>query len=182
MYTCIAFLDPTIDPSTLCPWCDDVLPPEPSAHLQALIRSVREHSYNDPRPTNPLGLYAVSSRFVVVCQRHAFEQTQVPLAEQNGWPREINWDAVGERVIHQEQVLRQIIDDVDETWLVGQDDDSEDLDTADDMVEDEEMRIRRPRKGSIFWKDVSKRFKALGRNRANAVQSRFATFSETQPG
>lgn len=130
-----------------------------------------------------MGLLAPLAVFGAVCQQHEFERNQVPLAEQHGWPRTINWDDLEERVIQQKGKLERIIHDVDEEWSSEagnhglnepQDEDTED--------EDELLQQERPRKGSIFWKDVLKRISAAGLNGTSGVRSQLANFSKVQPG
>ncbi|CAL1715163.1 unnamed protein product [Somion occarium] len=178
------FMDPNMDHSTLCPWCDEPLPPVPSPHLKSLIRAARQRSFRDARPTNPLGLRAPLPVFVAVCQRHTFERVQIPLAQQRGWPMSIQWEDVGHRVRQLAGTLRKIVDDVDEDWLPGHvTGPSEGEDNEDDAeLEDEELQGERPRKGSLFWRDVIRNVKTKGSRQAAGVRNQFSNFSKTQPG
>ncbi|KAK7687762.1 hypothetical protein QCA50_008981 [Cerrena zonata] len=176
----LRFLNPDVDHSTLCPWCDEVLPPTPSPHLQNLINSARKRSYHDPRPTNPLGLRAPLTVFIAVCQRHTFERVHIPLAQRNGWPMSIQWEELGHRILQLKRVLKRIVDDVDEEWLPGhvRSEDEEEV----KVEEDEEVQQQRPRKGSTFWKDVIKSVKSHGSRQAIGVRNQFSNFTKTQPG
>ena len=115
----VDFLNRGVDHSTLCPWCDELLPPVPSPHLQKLIDDARKRSFRDSRPSNTYGLRAQLTVFSTVCQRHTFERVHVPLAEKNGWPMKIKWDELSDRVTALKEVLKRIVDDVDEEWLPG---------------------------------------------------------------
>lgn len=173
------FMNPDMDYSTLCPWCDELLPPVPSPHLQSLIDTARKRSYRDSRPTNPLGLRAPLTVFVAVCQRHTFERVHVPQAQQNGWPMSIQWEELGNRVVRLKGALKRIVDDVDEEWLPGHTR-SEDENEVD--VDEDEVQQTRPRKGSTFWKDVIRNVKSHGSRQTMGVRNQFSNFAKTQPG
>ncbi|KAF7796825.1 hypothetical protein EIP86_008009 [Pleurotus ostreatoroseus] len=179
------FLNPNVDPATLCPWCDEPLPPVPSPHLQKLIAAARTHSAPDGRPTNPLGLYAAPTVFINVCQRHRFESVQVPLAKKRGWPTQIDWAGLGRRVCAMRDALSAILKDVDEAFIPGRergDDDDEEEDEDKDAVDDVELLKTRPRMGSAFWKEVVKGVKKKGSRQAAGVRGQMTSFSKTQPG
>lgn len=185
------FFDPNIDPSTLCPWCDDPLPAAPSPLLLSLIATVRRKSSRDPRPTNPEGLWASPTVYAQVCARHAFEDEHIPMAEANGWPTRIQWSELGARIARRKEQLQAIIDDLDEDFLPGRqkleerlpEDDVTDNDSAgDEDHEDEELQKARPRKGSVFWKEVVKNVRKEGSKKASGVRGQFSSFEKTQPG
>lgn len=87
-----------MDPSTLCPYCDESFPSDPSPLLKSMLRRVRSMSYSDPRPCNPLGLKAPLAAFVALCQRHGFESHLLPKAKANGWPIRIDFAALPRRL------------------------------------------------------------------------------------
>lgn len=169
------FLDPNVDPHTLCPWCDEVLPPVPTPYLLNLITMARASSYSDPRITNPLGLCGPPTAFVGVCQRHRFESHQIPKAKRKGWPMQVEWDDVPKRVKALFRRLREIVDDVDEEFLPG----STRRETSD---EDTRRCESRPRLKSIFWKDLTNDVKKQGSRKIAGVKGQFHTFNRTQPG
>ncbi|KAJ3555497.1 hypothetical protein NM688_g2547 [Phlebia brevispora] len=177
----LLFLNPDIDPATLCPWCDERLPPSPSPHLKSLIAAARKHSSSDGRPTNPLGMYAAPAVFVSVCQRHRFESVQIPLAKKRGWPTHIDWTGLGGRVRRLRNKLQRIVDDVDEDCLQRQAEDDEEGDEKD-AADDLELLETCPRKGSAFWKEVIKAFRKKGGRQASSVRGQMTSFSKTQPG
>ncbi|KAH8104043.1 RTC4-like domain-containing protein, partial [Cristinia sonorae] len=182
------FFDPRVDPSTLCPWCDEPLPKAPSPWLITLIASVRQKSISDPRPTNPQGVWASPTVYAHVCARHAFEDQHIPMAEAKGWPTRIQWSEVGNRIVAMKERLQAIIDDVDEEFIPGRQKVGEeanrteaDKPVADDW-EDEELQQARPRKGSVFWRDVVKNVRQQGSKQASGVRGQFSSFEKTQPG
>ncbi|CCM02591.1 uncharacterized protein FIBRA_04694 [Fibroporia radiculosa] len=170
--------DPSIDPQTLCPWCDERLPPAPTPYLSSLITAAREVSSPDLRPTNPLGLCAPLGSFIGVCQRHRFESHQIPRAQRRGWPMQIDWDRVGARVEALMPQLRGIIDDVDEDFSLGSLED----DIDEDEGEDNGMWVARPRKSSIFWRDIIKNVRKKGSRQTTSIAGQFANFNKIQPG
>ena len=109
-------IDPSVDPTTLCPWCDEPLPPEPTPHLRALIAAAKRVSRPEDRQANPLGLRAPLAAFVGVCQRHRFERVWIPRARRKGWPTKIAWDKVAGRISRMKSDLKAIVDDVDEDF------------------------------------------------------------------
>ncbi|THH29525.1 hypothetical protein EUX98_g4671 [Antrodiella citrinella] len=181
------FFDPRIDPSTLCPWCDEPLPAAPSPFLTTLIAAVRRKSHRDPRPTNPQGLWTTPTVYAHVCARHAFEEEHIPMAECNGWPTCIQWSELADRIVALKSQLQAIIDDVDEDFLSSDKQQEEKADAVgeppvDDDYEDEELQKVRPRKGSVFWRDVVKNVKEQGSKQASGVRGQFSNFDKTQPG
>lgn len=163
------FLDPSIDPSTLCPYCDDPLPATPTPHLLALLASTRAKSYKDPRPTNPTGLKAPLSTFITVCQRHRFESVRLPEAERRGWPQVIRFEDVRGRVEAMRERLEAIILDGAESGGVSEEEESE-------------GRVRGPRGMSVFWVEMMKEVKKKGSRAVVGVSGQFASFEKTQPG
>ncbi|RPD76360.1 hypothetical protein L226DRAFT_426183, partial [Lentinus tigrinus ALCF2SS1-7] len=161
------FLDPSVDPKTLCPWCDERLPDEPTPHLRALISATKRVSRPEDRLTNPLGLRAPPAAFVGVCQRHRFERDWIPRARQKGWPTKIAWDRLADRVIRLEATLQAIVEDVDE-------------DFAPSMTHG--SCSRRLRKENEFWQEVVKNVRKQGSRQATGVRGQFLHFNKTQPG
>ncbi|KAI9067967.1 hypothetical protein FKP32DRAFT_1538104, partial [Trametes sanguinea] len=163
------FLDPSVDPATLCPWCDEPLPPNPTPYLTSLIEGARQRSYPDDRPTNPLGLRAAPMVFVGVCQRHRFERVWIPRARRRGWPTSINWGRLRGRIERLKGKLKAIIDDIDEDFVP----------TA---TKERELPHRRPRKENEFWQDVVKNVRQQGSRQTTGVRGQFLHFNKTQPG
>jgi hypothetical protein len=179
-------ISPSTDPRTLCPYCDSPLPPSPTSLLTRLLAATAKKSSKDPRPTNPLGRKAPFTVFIAVCQRHRFESEILPEAEQKGWPKEIEWTELGERVSRMKSRLKALIDDAGEPLPDG-DDDNED---EDGLFTDEEERIGREmkkrergsRSNCVFWKEVMAEVKKKGSRAVAGVRGQFASFEKTQPG
>ncbi|KAF8518974.1 RTC4-like domain-containing protein, partial [Hysterangium stoloniferum] len=98
-----------VDPSTLCPYCDEPWPSSPSPTLLALLDVSKRKSYKEPRPGNPLGLTAPFSIFVEICQRHRFEMTHLPLALQRGWPTHLDFPSLPKRILGFKKALARLI-------------------------------------------------------------------------
>ncbi|KAL4066174.1 RTC4-like domain-containing protein [Scleroderma citrinum] len=144
------------DPSTLCPYCDEQLPPHPTPFLQSLMSKARRKSYPDPRPRNSCGLRAPLAIYISVCQRHRFELLQLPIALERGWPQVINFQNVPKRVMRMKVELEAII-------------------LARDDCGDVNGR-------SVFWREVKKEVKDQGSRTVVGVKGQFASFEKTQPG
>ncbi|TFY83640.1 hypothetical protein EWM64_g369 [Hericium alpestre] len=147
------FMDPTVDPSTLCPYCDEPLPPSPTPHLRSLLATAKSKSYREPRPGNPLGLKAPMRTFIAICQRHQFEAREMPKAKKRGWPTSIDFVQVKRRVEDSGSRLRG-------------------------LVEGEGGY----REESVFWNQVIKEMQALGSRAAVGVKGQLESFEKTQPG
>ncbi|KAI0832012.1 RTC4-like domain-containing protein [Trametes gibbosa] len=166
------FLDPSVDPKTLCPWCDERLPSNPTPHLVSLMDVARRRSYADDRPTNPLGLRAPPAVFVSVCQRHRFERIWVPRARKRGWPTRIDWGRLSGRVGHLEGTLKTLVDDIDE-----------DLSTFALKLDIKgKGKGQHPRRTNEFWQEVVKNVREQGSRQATGVRGQFLHFNKTQPG
>lgn len=164
------FLDASVDPATLCPYCDEPLPVEPTSYLTSVLESTRRRSYPDARPSNPLGRKAPLATFIAVCQRHRFESVELPEARRKQWPTTIRFELVRERVESMKDRLEAIIHDVD----IIKDGDSDE--------EDEDETMKGPRKKSIFWQDIKKQVKKKGSRAVVGVNGQFASFEKSQPG
>jgi hypothetical protein len=175
-YVSSVFINRDVDPSTLCPWCDQPLPPVPSPYLQRLMAAARSRSSKDTRLSNPQGLYAPATVFVNVCYRHEFERHHLPFAQRKGWPIEIEWDRLTERIVDVKLHLQDIIDDVDENY------EHEDTEQHGDIEDDDFYLPFRPRKGSLFWIQVIRRAKKRGATGVSGIRAQMSNFSKLQPG
>jgi len=141
------------DPSSLCPFCDEKLPPNLSPLYRSLLEGARRKAYPDPRPTNPQGLKAQMGVYIGSCKRHRFEAHQIPEAIVKGWPTDIDFGKVRERV---ERLAGRL------TRLV--------LDEGN------------AREESIYWAAVMTEVRKLGSRAASGVKGQFESFEKTQPG
>ncbi|PPR01464.1 hypothetical protein CVT24_001868 [Panaeolus cyanescens] len=161
---------PTVDPKTLCPYCDTPLPSSPSPLLIRLLATVKKKSSRDPRPANPLGRTAPLGVFIVLCQRHQFESQILPEAELKGWPKSIDWSHLGSRIRRMKQHLQALINDSDASKT---DDDW-------DVVYSKSKKTVRSK--CIFWQEIVEDVKKKGSRSVTGVQGQFANFEKAQPG
>lgn len=92
------FLPTAVDPTSLCPFCDEPYPDDPSKVLQDMMTKARSRAYRDCRPSNTLGLKAELLYYFSMCRRHRFETGVLPKAKHYGWPTCINFDELPTRV------------------------------------------------------------------------------------
>ncbi|KAK7435191.1 mitogen activated protein kinase [Stygiomarasmius scandens] len=156
------------DPTKLCPFCDEPLPDNPSSLLTNLINKARLKARRDPRPRNPLGLIVAFAVRANACARHSWECKQLPLAEKEGWPTEIDWEKVHERIIDMQGDLESIL-----------------LDSVIcESVEykggsDEELHS--VRESSVFWTRAIKTIAENG-TLVGGVHGALANFDSVNPG
>ncbi|TFY72456.1 hypothetical protein EVG20_g543 [Dentipellis fragilis] len=105
-------IDSTVDPSTLCPYCDEPLPPSPTPHLQSLLAAAKRKSYPEPRPGNPRGLKAPLPTFITICQRHQFEALEMPKAKKRGWPTSIDFSKLRSRGREESMFWNHVVKEV----------------------------------------------------------------------
>ncbi|KAG1834349.1 RTC4-like domain-containing protein [Suillus subluteus] len=160
-------IDRVIDPSTVCPYCDEPLPSNPTPQLENLLATAKRKSYPDPRPRNSSGLKAPLGIYISACQRHRFETHSLPEAMEKGWPQSIDFKKVPKRVEGMKGALEAIITDTD----IHSDN--------EDSVEDD---ARGPRARSDFWREIKKQIKKQGSRTVTGVKGQFASFEKTQPG
>jgi hypothetical protein len=99
---------PSQDPNKLCPFCDDLLPDNPSEQLRGELKRLEAFSTLDPRHNNSQGLYAPIQMVIPFCQQHIYERTLLPEAIANQWPLTINFDDLPHRLQAKETMLRQL--------------------------------------------------------------------------
>ncbi|KAG2346796.1 hypothetical protein BDR05DRAFT_906368 [Suillus weaverae] len=160
-------IDRVINPSTVCPYCDEPLPRNPTPQLKNLLATAKQKSYPDPRPRNSRGLKAPLGIYISACQRHHFETHSLPEAVEKGWPQSINFKMVPKRIERMKGALEAIITDTDIY--------SDNEDSVDDDA-------RGPRARSDFWREIKKQIKKQGSRTVTGVKGQFASFEKTQPG
>ncbi|KAG2071637.1 hypothetical protein BDR04DRAFT_1193691, partial [Suillus decipiens] len=160
-------IDTVVDPSTICPYCDEPLPLSPTSQLKNLLATAKRKSYPDPRPRNSRGLKAPLGVYISACQRHHFETHSLPEAMEKGWPQSIDFKNVPKRVEKMKDALEAIIADTD---IYSDDEDSVEYDG------------RGPRARSDFWREIKKQIKKQGSRTVTSVKGQFTSFEKTQPG
>ncbi|KAG1739723.1 RTC4-like domain-containing protein [Suillus lakei] len=156
-----------VDPSTMCPYCDEPLPLNPTPQMENLLITAKQKSHADSRPGNPRGLKAPLGIYISVCQQHHFETHSLPEAIEKGWPKSIDFKKVPKRVESMKSTLEDIITDADRCC--------DDEDSADDST-------RGPRARSVFWRELKKEIKKQGCRAVTGVKGQIAMFEKTQPG
>jgi hypothetical protein len=162
-------LDPNVDPDSLCPFCDEPLPEEPTALFKKFLESVKKQATRDSRPTNPRGLKAPIGAFAELCQRHRFESKLLPLAKEKKWPVNIRWEDLEGRIRAMENDLTALV-------LDRSPEDDNDV----ELIREDE--VSGPRSRCTFWKEAVKDVKQRGANVVAGVRGQFETFEKTQPG
>ncbi|CAE6460786.1 unnamed protein product [Rhizoctonia solani] len=102
-----------VDAQSLCPFCDEPFPDNPSPDLVQLLEDLKKIAVLEPRLRNPQGLTAPLMTYINLCQMHRAESTYVEHGRRNRWPSVIDWDSVRERLKSSNVVraLRSIIND-----------------------------------------------------------------------
>ncbi|KAG1793098.1 RTC4-like domain-containing protein [Suillus plorans] len=156
-----------LDPSTVCPYCDEPLPRNPTPQLMNLLSAAKQKSYPDPRPRNSRGLKAPLGIYIAACQRHHFETHSLPEAMEKGWPQSIDFKKVPKRIERMRGALEAIISDCH----IHNDN--------EDSVDDD---AKGPRARSDFWREIKKQIKKQGSRTVTGVKGQFTSFEKTQPG
>jgi hypothetical protein len=141
-----------------------------------MLATTKKKSQRDPRPSNPLGLRAPLAAFIAACQRHRFESQILPEAERKGWPKTIEWNRVGARIIKMKGLLKALIEDP-----AADDESAQEQDPNDWDVMYASNKAKR-KAGSIFWMEIMEEVKQKGLRAVSGVRGQFATFEKAQPG
>ncbi|KAF8310080.1 hypothetical protein DL93DRAFT_1673578 [Clavulina sp. PMI_390] len=102
-------VDAQVDPRDLCPFCDEPLPPQPSARLQTLLTRARRSAKPHRRLNNPFGL-ATTVQTLGICTVHRMESTIIPQGIQRGWPTEIDFDKLPARLENLKARIAQVVE------------------------------------------------------------------------
>jgi len=103
----------------LCPFCDQPLPELPSGNLTAMLAALEKRTYKDPTADNPHHCTAPSIRvFAGFCARHRFETHEIPNAIASGWPMQVNFGALFDRVSRLYLHLMDVPKDGKNTFLL----------------------------------------------------------------
>jgi hypothetical protein len=168
---CLVFAS-GIDPKTLCPFCDQKLPDEPSSELQRLLKLAYSKSQPDRRSTNPIGRKTEVAYRAPACHRHSLESTQLPLAQSRGWPTSIDWDALPDRVKAMKAQLKEILEDPADCVPFA-------TEGEDEMGRPVPERIRGARMSCVFWtRMLADRKKGKKFERGPKISN----FDKVQPG
>lgn len=88
--------DERVDPSALCPFCDQPLPTDPSQRLVSLQQYLLERPHIESRYSarNPNAKYLPIVEIASFCQLHKVERTIIPEGIEKGYPMVIDWKAL----------------------------------------------------------------------------------------
>lgn len=156
----------------------------PTRYLLSLIALARQQSKSDPRPTNRLGLLARPEIFTNICHRHSFERVHIVEAKKRGWPLKIEWDAVADRIRALKPHLGRLVEDKDEEFadLAPHATSAAELEQDGELFDDDSILHKRPRKGSVFWRQTVRIIRRQGARRSVAIQGQIESFEKFQPG
>lgn len=100
---------PAVNPLSLCPFCDQQLPNNPSQLLLDMRAELEEKTWESLTLFNPLHREAARFQdFIIYCTRHMFESDLLPTAMTNGWPLHPNFGSIFDRVCWQYLSLASI--------------------------------------------------------------------------
>lgn len=109
----------SIDPTTLCAFCDRPLPAVQSEALCHLRERLHALSKPCPGPNNPLHRSAPISIYMTYCERHMAEQKLMPTALEEGWPLRPNFDTIFDRLAQSCIELRAVSESDTSLFLIG---------------------------------------------------------------
>jgi hypothetical protein len=97
---------------SLCPFCDEPWPEEPTSKLLALRATAVAHAVPSPRPRNSKGLSAANfALYAPLCAQHQNEMKTIPEGHEEGWPNEIDFDALPRRLNSVKLYLEALVND-----------------------------------------------------------------------
>ncbi|KAJ7270602.1 hypothetical protein B0H12DRAFT_1177792 [Mycena haematopus] len=101
---------PPVDPASLCNYCDQEFPSEPSTVLLAMGKKLFSRSWPKPLPENPhhRALPEITMS-VDHCKRHQFERDEMPTALRRGWPLKPSFARLFHRILDLGVALRALV-------------------------------------------------------------------------
>ncbi|KAK7038549.1 hypothetical protein R3P38DRAFT_2615724 [Favolaschia claudopus] len=101
---------PPIDPTVLCPFCDQPLPANSSSKLLSMGKKLLASSWPDPLPNNQLHRKLPTVTLAAAyCARHRFEYAELQAALLQGWPADPDFQHLFQRVLDLATCLRGVI-------------------------------------------------------------------------
>ncbi|GAA5952028.1 hypothetical protein JCM21900_006227 [Sporobolomyces salmonicolor] len=90
----------TVDPTTLCPFCDQPLPETPSSRLVSLRKYLLARPHLEKRVSvrNNLAKKLPIAETASFCRMHKDERTVIPEGKARGYPTEIAWNELPKRI------------------------------------------------------------------------------------
>ncbi|KAJ7107371.1 hypothetical protein C8R44DRAFT_885387 [Mycena epipterygia] len=103
--------EPVLDPTTICVYCDALLPRDPSPLLLSLYESALAQSYADVRNSNIQGLKTSINIRSRICYQHNFERVELVKARYEQWPSTIDFKVVETRLKTKKAQFDALIND-----------------------------------------------------------------------
>ncbi|KAG5649399.1 hypothetical protein H0H81_004106 [Sphagnurus paluster] len=106
--------DIPLDPTKVCPYCDEKWPKVPSAELLHQRETLEKMSFPDPGPhsANPLHQQIVPAVCAAsFCSLHRFETTVIDIAVREKWPQTVDWVKFENRIWRSQAAIQTIIQD-----------------------------------------------------------------------
>lgn len=85
---------PSLDPTTLCQYCDEPWPENPSAELSRMRAGYDKQTRIRPRSLNALGRQSSTNIAASLCDMHRNESIIIPAGLAEGWPATIDFEAL----------------------------------------------------------------------------------------
>jgi hypothetical protein len=104
----------SVDGADLCPFCDDLMPVKPSEELLDWCESLRDESWSEPVYWNKGHRNAADvDVYLDFCMRHRFERDDLAEAESAGWPRDIDFSSLHDRILALRHLLQATLSNID---------------------------------------------------------------------
>jgi len=96
--------------SSLCPFCDERLPDSPSTKLVQMLDGLKDVTWEEPTEENPSHRNAASfTVFISFCVQHRHESSELPHAFASGWPTDVDFSMLFDRVSRKYVELAAVI-------------------------------------------------------------------------
>ncbi|WVF66867.1 hypothetical protein IAT40_001610 [Kwoniella sp. CBS 6097] len=105
-----AFLASYRSPTDLCPYCSEPMPSNPSSHLKQLKGHLEEISTPCPTEINPSARSLSWQRHIDFCSLHRAETSLIPLGIRDGYPENIDFLHLEERL--EQGWIRERLDEI----------------------------------------------------------------------
>jgi hypothetical protein len=100
----------SVSTSSLCKFCDQPMPSIQSAQLIVMWKHLECVTWPEKSLENVNHHEARSfTVYVMYCEQHRFEQELLPEVEQEGWPKDINFDKPHSHILSHQEVIELIM-------------------------------------------------------------------------
>jgi hypothetical protein len=94
----------------LCPYCNEPLPDPPSETLKSLHRRLLPMTRPAQNLENPNARSGRAAVYMNFCERHQFENKQLPMAKARGWPIKLEFSQLPGRIKGLSDVLTEFVE------------------------------------------------------------------------